>query len=152
VAPEGEATVQKVADHVEHLASIAGRNQWVFLIMICEFNLMQSSVGIGSDFDGIPETPVGLEDVSKYPALVSNFFPLCWNSESNSLHVAQFAELYKRGWSKTDLAGLSNGNLLRIFEGAEKVAKNLQFARTVPVMDLYDKRPDLPIRQGPQDL
>lgn len=29
------------------------------------------SVGIGSDFDGIGEVPVGLEDVSKYPALVS---------------------------------------------------------------------------------
>ena len=28
------------------------------------------SVGIGSDYDGIGETPVGLEDVSKYPDLV----------------------------------------------------------------------------------
>lgn len=31
-----------------------------------------SSVGIGSDYDGVgPTLPVGLEDVSKYPALVS---------------------------------------------------------------------------------
>lgn len=29
------------------------------------------SVGIGSDYDGIQTTPDGLEDVSKYPALVS---------------------------------------------------------------------------------
>ncbi len=29
------------------------------------------SVGLGSDFDGIGSTPEGLEDVSKYPALVS---------------------------------------------------------------------------------
>ena len=29
------------------------------------------SVGLGSDFDGIGDVPVGLEDVSKYPALVS---------------------------------------------------------------------------------
>ena len=28
------------------------------------------SVGIGSDFDGIGSVPVGLEDVSRYPALV----------------------------------------------------------------------------------
>jgi microsomal dipeptidase-like Zn-dependent dipeptidase len=28
------------------------------------------SVGLGSDYDGIDSTPVGLEDVSKYPALV----------------------------------------------------------------------------------
>ena len=32
------------------------------------------SVGIGSDFDGIGSTPEGLEDVSKYPALVSASF------------------------------------------------------------------------------
>jgi membrane dipeptidase len=29
-----------------------------------------SSVGIGSDYDGIESTPEGLEDVSKYPNLV----------------------------------------------------------------------------------
>ena len=28
------------------------------------------SVGLGSDFDGIGSVPEGLEDVSKYPALV----------------------------------------------------------------------------------
>ena len=28
------------------------------------------SVGLGSDYDGIENVPVGLEDVSKYPALV----------------------------------------------------------------------------------
>ena len=28
------------------------------------------SVGLGSDYDGIESTPKGLEDVSKYPALV----------------------------------------------------------------------------------
>lgn len=31
------------------------------------------SVGLGSDFDGIERTPRGLEDVSKYPALVSEY-------------------------------------------------------------------------------
>jgi microsomal dipeptidase-like Zn-dependent dipeptidase len=28
------------------------------------------SVGVGSDYDGIEATPVGLDDVSKYPYLV----------------------------------------------------------------------------------
>lgn len=37
---------------------------------------MPVSVGLGSDFDGIDNVPVGLEDVSKYPALVSNFSQL----------------------------------------------------------------------------
>lgn len=32
---------------------------------------LTSSVGIGSDYDGIESTPKGLEDVSKYPNLVS---------------------------------------------------------------------------------
>jgi len=116
VAPEGEATVEKVADHVEHLAAKAGRDH----------------VGIGSDYDGIGKTPEGLEDVSKYPVL--------------------FAELYNRGWSKNDLIGLGSGNLLRVFEGAERVAKHLQSVHTVPVMDIYDKRPDLPVYRERRDL
>ncbi len=33
-------------------------------------NEIIDSVGLGSDFDGIESTPKGLEDVSKYPALV----------------------------------------------------------------------------------
>jgi hypothetical protein len=35
-----------------------------------DFFFALSSVGLGSDFDGMEETPEGLEDVSKYPALV----------------------------------------------------------------------------------
>jgi membrane dipeptidase len=54
----GNATVEDVADHVEHIAKIAGRDR----------------VGMGSDFDGVgPTLPKGLEDVSKYPVLVSLF-------------------------------------------------------------------------------
>jgi membrane dipeptidase len=66
-------------------------------------------VGIGSDFDGITETVVGLEDVSKYPAL--------------------FAELARRGWSDADLMKLSNGNILRVLERVEAVAARLQRTR-----------------------
>ena len=44
-------------------------------LCLCNLSSIQKcvvrSVGIGSDFDGIGETPHGLEDVSKYPALVS---------------------------------------------------------------------------------
>lgn len=108
VAPDGQATVGTVADHVDHIGNVAGRKH----------------VGIGSDFDGIDSTPVGLEDVSKYPALVT--------------------ELFKRGWSAKELRGLTGGNLLRVLEGAERVAERLQKAGTPPVLDIYDKRPDLP--------
>jgi membrane dipeptidase len=54
VADDGEADVSAVADHIEHIARVAGKKH----------------VGIGSDFDGIESVPKGLEDVSKYPALV----------------------------------------------------------------------------------
>ncbi|KAG2121420.1 membrane dipeptidase-domain-containing protein [Suillus cothurnatus] len=111
IAADGEADIKAVADHVEHIAKVAGVKH----------------VGIGSDYDGIEVTPTGLEDVSKYPALI--------------------AELYQRGWNKRELAGLTGGNFLRVFEGAEKVAKELQAAGTLPKYDVYDKREDLPIRR-----
>ena len=66
-------------------------------------------VGIGSDFDGIEETVVGLEDVSKYPAV--------------------FAELARRGWSDADLRKLAGENVLRVLAQAEQVAKRLQRER-----------------------
>ncbi|KAI9572382.1 membrane dipeptidase-domain-containing protein [Boletus coccyginus] len=109
VAPDGKANVQTVADHVEHIARVSGKKH----------------VGIGSDFDGIGSTPEGLEDVSKYPALV--------------------AELYRRGWDKYELAGLTGGNLLRVFSAVENVARELQAAGTPAVYDIYDKREDVPI-------
>lgn len=49
------ATVEDVADHIDHAVKIAGIEH----------------VGIGSDFDGISSTANGLEDVSKMPALVA---------------------------------------------------------------------------------
>ncbi|THV06703.1 hypothetical protein K435DRAFT_825800 [Dendrothele bispora CBS 962.96] len=109
VAPDGQADVNAVADHVEHIAKVAGKKH----------------VGLGSDYDGIGSTPTGLEDVSKYPALI--------------------AELYRRGWNKYELAGLTGANLLRVFEGAEQVSKQLKAQGMLPVFDLYDKRPDLPV-------
>ena len=49
------ATVEDVADHIDHAVKIAGIDH----------------VGIGSDFDGISGPPNGLDDVSKMPALIA---------------------------------------------------------------------------------
>ncbi|HEY1586259.1 MAG TPA: dipeptidase [Polyangia bacterium] len=87
------ATIAQVADHIEHVRKIAGVDH----------------VGIGSDFDGIPDTVDGLEDVSKYPAV--------------------FAELARRGWSDEDLAKLSSGNVLRVLKQAEDVSARLKKTR-----------------------
>jgi membrane dipeptidase len=88
-----EATIADVADHIDHVANLAGVDH----------------VGIGSDFDGIDSTPVGLEDVSTFPAL--------------------FAELSRRGWSEDDLAKLAGENVLRVWREAEAVARRLQRER-----------------------
>ncbi|KAL6308043.1 membrane dipeptidase-domain-containing protein [Sparassis latifolia] len=107
VAGNGEATLEALADHIDHIASITGR----------------AHVGIGSDFDGIGTVPVGLEDVSKYPDLI--------------------AEMYRRGWNRFELAGLTGRNFLRIMEGAERVAAELHLAGFKPSVDWYNKRDDL---------
>ncbi len=88
--PRPQATLVQVADHIEHVRKVAGVDH----------------VGIGSDFDGIANTPVGLEDVSKFPAL--------------------FAELIRRGWSDGDLRKLAGQNLLRTLRAAEATARKLQ--------------------------
>ena len=43
-------------------------------------------------------------------------------------HLRQVAELYRRGWSRFELSGLTGRNLLRVMAGAERVAKDLQAA------------------------
>jgi membrane dipeptidase len=53
--PPPAATVGQVADHIDHLAQVAGVEH----------------VGIGSDFDGGELLPAGLEDVSCFPNLVA---------------------------------------------------------------------------------
>ncbi len=91
--PRPHATLEQVADHIEHIRRTAGIDQ----------------VGIGSDFDGIEQTPTGLEAVDRFPALL--------------------AELMRRGWSDADVAKLAGGNLLRVFAEAERVAARLRTTR-----------------------
>jgi len=91
--PPPKATLSQVADQIEYIKRIAGPDH----------------VGIGGDFDGITDVVVGLEDVSKYPAL--------------------FAELAHRGWTDEDLRKLAGENILRVLEQAEQVAARLQKTR-----------------------
>lgn len=87
--PEPRVDVRTVADHVEHIARVAGHDH----------------VGLGADYDGIGGTgPVGMKGVDSYPLL--------------------FAELARRGWSDTDLAKLAQGNILRVMERVEAVARD----------------------------
>ncbi len=87
------ATLEDVADHIDHVRGVAGVDH----------------VGIGSDFDGFPSSPIGLEDVSTFPAL--------------------FAELSRRGWTEEELRKLAGENLLRAWREAEAVARRIQRER-----------------------
>jgi membrane dipeptidase len=91
--PKPEATLSQVADHIEHIRAVAGTDH----------------VGLGSDFDGIPDTPVGLEGVDRYPALLE--------------------ELMRRGWSDADIAKLAGGNVLRVMAAAEAIGRELRASR-----------------------
>ncbi len=88
--PAPKVTLGDVADHIEHMRKIAGVDH----------------VGLGSDFDGIPTAPAGLDGVDKYPALL--------------------IELARRGWSDTDLAKLAGENLLRVLAQAETASAKLR--------------------------
>jgi membrane dipeptidase len=91
--PLPRVTVAQVADHFDHVRKVAGPDH----------------VGIGGDYDGNDDWPVGMEDVTSYPVL--------------------FAELARRGWSDADLGKLASGNILRAMREAETVAKRLQAVR-----------------------
>lgn len=76
-------------------------------------------VGLGSDFDGIPTTPRGLDDASKYPELI--------------------AELLKMGASDASASKVVGLNVLRVWADVEKTALKLQKAGIRPVQDRIAK-------------
>ena len=88
------ATIDDVVKHIEHIRDTAGIDH----------------VGIGSDYWGMPDMPIGLEDVSDFPNL--------------------FAVLIERGWSDEDLKKLAGQNLLRVMREVEKVSVEL---RPIPI-------------------
>lgn len=76
-------SIGQVADHVDHVARIAGHDH----------------VGIGGDYDGNRFWPVGLEDVSSYPNLFAELIDRGWTdadlaslASGNILRVMRDAE------------------------------------------------------------
>ncbi len=87
------ATLADVVAHCEHVREVAGIDH----------------IGLGGDYDGVGSLPVGLEDVSCYPALL--------------------AALGERGWSHDDLSKLAHRNITRTFAAVEEVALAARGAR-----------------------
>lgn len=88
--PIPRGNVGHVVDHIDHIVRVAGVDH----------------VGLGSDFDGIPEVPVGLEDVSKFPAITE--------------------ELVARDYSEAEISKILGGNFLRVLAQAEDVARRIR--------------------------
>jgi len=76
--PYPDVPLTEVVDHIEYIANVAGI----------------AHVGIGSDYDGVDAMPVGLEDVSTYPAIT--------------------VELLDRGWNEPDIRAVLGENALRV--------------------------------------
>lgn len=88
--PIPRGTLSQVIDHIVHIAKVAGIDH----------------VGLGSDYDGISKTPVGLEDVSRFPAVTQ--------------------ALLDRDFSPEAIRKILGGNLLTAFRQAEQVARTIQ--------------------------
>ena len=79
----------KAVDHIERVIRIAGPD----------------AVGLGTDFDGIPDPPTGLEDVSRLPRITE--------------------ELLRRGHSEEEVRKVLGENFLRFFSKVEEVSRSL---------------------------
>ncbi|KAG8035802.1 hypothetical protein G9C98_001458, partial [Cotesia typhae] len=90
-----ETTIEDVVAHINYIRNLIGPDH----------------VGIGSDYDGVDETPKDLEDVSKYPKLFDRLY------ESREGEPT---------WTRADLEKLAGRNLIRVFEDVEKVRDSLK--------------------------
>ncbi|XP_071346159.1 dipeptidase 2 isoform X2 [Trachinotus anak] len=93
ISCRSEANISHVADHFDHIKKVIGAE----------------SIGIGGDFEGAASFPQGLEDVSKYPALIQ--------------------ELLQRNWTENELADVLRRNFLRVFKEVEEVRNQLSSNR-----------------------
>ncbi len=80
----GQANIDDVVRHICHIAEIAGVD----------------AVGFGSDYDGIPSPPSGLDDVSKFPYLID--------------------KLIQRGFSSSDIQKICHRNFVRVIQDVIK--------------------------------
>jgi membrane dipeptidase len=85
--PIPKVPLSVLIDHFDHVAKVAGIDH----------------VGIGSDFDGVPDLPAGMDDIAHLPAITY--------------------ELLRRGYSEADVRKVLGENLLRAFAQAERVAR-----------------------------
>jgi membrane dipeptidase len=93
-------------DHIDHIAKIAGIDH----------------VGLGSDFDGIPSSPEGMDSAADLPKITQ--------------------ALMARGYSAEDMHKILGGNFLRVFAKVQEVSKQLQSESRPRIMEKqpFDKK------------
>ena len=84
----GRAPFNSLIDHFDHVIKVAGIDH----------------VGIGTDFDGIPVPPEGIDSAADLPKVT--------------------AALMARGYTAEDMKKLLGGNLLRVFRDVQAAAQN----------------------------
>ncbi len=104
--PEPKSPLADVADHIDHIRKVAGVEH----------------IGIGGDYDGMPSGPVGMEDVSGYPAL--------------------FVELARRGYSQAELEMIASRNALRVMRAAEAYAASVADALPIETLISAPAKPE----------
>ena len=82
----------RIVDHIDYIKNIAGIDH----------------VGLGSDFDGVPFLPTGINGAEDLPLITY--------------------EMLRRGYSETDIKKVLGENLLRAMAQMEKVAGNRQIS------------------------
>jgi membrane dipeptidase len=88
--PKGKrASWTKVVDHIEHVIQVGG----------------EDAVGLGTDFDGIPDPPEGLDDYAMLPKITE--------------------ELLRRGHTEAQVKKVLGENFLAFFARVEKVRDQL---------------------------
>jgi membrane dipeptidase len=79
-----------IIDHVDHVAKVAGIDH----------------TGLGSDFDGTPSMPEGLDSAADLPKITDG--------------------LLKRGYTAAQIQKILGGNLMRVFREVEAVSRQLK--------------------------
>jgi membrane dipeptidase len=82
--------LRSLIDHIDHMAKVAGVDH----------------VGLGSDFDGVPALPEGMDSVADLPKITQ--------------------ALVERGYTADEIHKILGGNLLRVMRTCERVARELQ--------------------------
>jgi membrane dipeptidase len=89
---------KSLVDHIDHVAKVAGIDH----------------VGLGSDFDGIPSSPEGMDSAADLPKITQ--------------------ALMERGYNQAQIHKILGGNFMRVFAEVERISRQLR---------AQEKRPSL---------